>query len=268
MRCQTISELKQIYKKNSLGNICELFGITRQAYYQYLKKEDKNMEKEMFIISNVLKIREYHPRIGGRKLYYMLRPILRKKRIKIGRDKFFDILSRSNLLIKNRKRSIKTTYSSHWQKKHANKIKGIQVHRKNQLWVSDITYFKVNEVFVFISFIVDVYSKKILGYSIEENLSTKGPLKALKMALENLGENDRLVHHSDRGIQYCSNEYTSLLMENKIEISMTESGDPIDNAIAERVNGTIKNEYMKYKEIKNLKQAKKVLDESVNLYNK
>ena len=158
--------------------------------------------------------------------------------IKMGRDALFDLLAAHRLLIRRRKRLIKTTHSNHWLKKYSNLIKDIQLTKPNQLYVSDITYWKIEHGYVYLHFITDAYSHKIVGYYLSETLEAEGSIKALQMALSALGAESHLnlTHHSDRGSQYCSNKYVKLLQDYKIKISMTESGDPLDNAIAERVS--------------------------------
>lgn len=245
-----------------------MFDISRQGYYKYKSIVKKLEKQENYILSEVLKIRKYHPKMGGRKLYYLLKPKMKDIEIKIGRDKFFDILSKHNMLIKSRIRSIRTTYSNHWYRRYPNLIKDKEVNYANEVWVSDITYWRIGEIFIFVTLITDMYSKKILGYSVSEQMKTSDILPALEMALNNKkGPLMDLIHHSDRGCQYCSEEYVSLLKKNDIKISMTESGDPLDNALAERMNGIIKTEYLKNIEVKDINKAKKVLSKSVKLYN-
>jgi len=190
-----------------------------------------------------------------------------KHEFKIGRDAFFDILGENNLLIKSRKkRRVITTMSFHWLRKYPNLIVNFTATAANQLWVSDITYWKIKESFIYISFITDVYSHKIVGFHVAETLET---IKALKKALSDLRSesHSQLVHHSDRGVQYCSHKYVKLLQDNDVKISMTESGDPLENAVAERINGIIKEEYLQDYMVRNIKEAKQVLKFVVGLYN-
>lgn len=220
------------------------------------------------IIQQVMEIRNIHPRIGTRKLFFMMQNFFEQHHIQIGRDALFNLLSTHKLLVRKRIRKVTTTYSKHWLRKWPNLIKTLHINAPNQLWVSDITYWKVADHFMYISFVTDAYSHKIVGYSLSRNLDMKSALNALLMALQN---NDiyqhKLIHHSDRGVQYCAMDYVKILHQNNINISMTESGDPRDNAIAERLNGIIKNEYLfKYKP-KTFEQAQVLLKRSVNLYN-
>lgn len=216
----------------------------------------------------VKEIRSRHPKIGTRKLYEMLQPVFKEHNIKMGRDALFNMLRNNGLLIRKSKKKINTTNSYHRFRKYPNLIKEHVVTGSNQLWVSDITYWKVKEKHMYISFITDAYSHKIVGYHCAQTLKTIESIQALKMALKGLKEVPKnLIHHSDRGIQYCSNSYVKLLQDNKIEISMTEKGDPLENAIAERINGIIKQEYLHNYQISSIKGAKDLLRDVVALYN-
>jgi putative transposase len=209
--------------------------------------------------------------MGTRKLYCKLNSFMLEHRIKMGRDALFDLLSANNLLVRSRKRRIRTTQSFHWLKKYPNLIRGFCPTAPNQLWVSDITYWKINEQYVYISFITDAYSHKIVGYHVANTLESVESEKALKKALSGLvidpAHEFQLIHHSDRGIQYCCSKYVKLLQDYNIKISMTENGDPLENAIAERVNGIIKEEYLYNYDISSIQQARKVLDSVVYVYN-
>lgn len=227
-----------------MGTLCGLFGKTRQAYYEATWREEKLINEQELIIQEVKRIRKDLPRIGTDKLYFLLADFLNNNNIKMGRDKLYALLRAHNLLIKRSKRRAVTPNSNHPFYKYANLVKDFIPARPNELWVSDITYVLLPGKFAYLSLITDAYSKKIVGWSLQENLQSKGPLEALKMALEHSRRKlDYLIHHSDRGTQYCSHEYTKRLKKHEIGISMTRDGDPGENAIAERVNGTIKNEF-------------------------
>lgn len=220
------------------------------------------------IVGKVQEIRNNHPRIGTRKLFHMMQPFFIDHQIKMGRDALFNLLSKEKLLIRTRIRKVNTTYSGHWMRKWPNLIKNYKVTAPNQLWVSDITYWRVNGVFMYISFITDAYSHKIVGYSLSENLDMKSTRNALLMAINTLKDNHTgLIHHSDRGTQYCAMDYVKLLHKNNIQISMTENGDPKENAIAERINGIIKEEYLRRYKPKSFTQAQFLLNRTVSLYN-
>lgn len=253
-----------------LGKLCGWFGISRQAYYQNNKESLQRVLKEDLILEEVRSIRRDHPRMGTRKLHGKLLPFLDAHQIKLGRDGLFDLLSANYLLVRRRTRTVRTTNSFHWLRRYPNLIKGLETTAPNQLWVSDITYWKIGEgKNAYISFVTDAYSHKIVGYHVANTLEAVESVQALQMALSSLSEEShlQLVHHSDRGIQYCSHEYVKLLKKNNIQISMTESGDPLDNALAERINGIIKGEYLDAYEVSNIEQAKALLENVVELYN-
>lgn len=206
------------------------------------------------------------PRIGTRKLYHILELELTK--INVGRDKLFEILKANNMLIHPKRKYQVTTNSHHRFKKHQNIVKELDVVRPNQLWVSDITYTGNREDPSYLALITDAYSKKIVGYDLSESLNVSGSLRALEMALKNENYSTQpLIHHSDRGLQYCSNEYQKLLNDNQISTSMTEKYDPYENAVAERINGVLKQEFnIDIQEI-NLEQRKKLVRNSIQIYN-
>ena len=242
--------------------------MTRQAYYQHFwLKQATSFEQEL-IVREVIKIRQYHRRIGGRKLYELLEPFMIEHQIKMGRDALFDLLAANRLLVKRRKRRVFTTQSFHWLRKYTNLIIDYKPQEPNCLWVSDITYWKIGAGFIYISLITDAYSHKIVGYHVADTLETIETVKALRMAIGQLnGAPKQLIHHSDRGIQYCSKAYVKLLKDNQIRISMTESSDPLENPIAERINGIIKNEYLECYLVESLIEARQLLDQVVELYN-
>jgi transposase InsO family protein len=183
--------------------------------------------------------------MGGRKMYFMIKEDMERTGIKMGRDALFSLLASEHLLVHPRKRKYITTNSKHWYKKYPNLIKNIIPERPNQIWVSDITYIKTKNEFIYLFLITDAYSKKILGYRLAKNLDSIHAVNSLQDALKKTCQPvSGLIHHSDRGIQYCSKEYTDLLKGNDILISMTENGDPLENPIAERVNGILKDEYL------------------------
>jgi transposase InsO family protein len=261
--------MKDNFQHISLANLCGWFGITRQAYYQNNWYDIATGFETELIIQQVQNIRSSHPKIGTRKLYEMLQLFIKEHRIKMGRDALFTILSNNNMLIRKRKRSIRTTQSYHRYRKYPNLIRGFVPTAINQLWVSDITYWKVGEKYDYISFITDAYSRKVVGYNVGETLEAVESIQALQMAFSALGAESllQLTHHSDRGIQYCCNQYVKLLQDYKVNISMTEKGDPLENAIAERLNGIMKMEYLENYDVRTIKDAKALLKKVVALYN-
>jgi len=264
--------MKDGHKYISLTALCKWFGISRQAYYQH----EWNLSKEVFqyglLLEEIREIRKRHHRMGVRKLHELLHLFMQEHSIKMGRDALFDLLSVHRLLVRNRKRHVKTTHSHHWLKKYPNLIIDFIPTNPNQLWVSDITYWKTGKHCYYISLITDAYSRKIVGYHLSESLHSCETIKALEMALRELSgsfqSHFQLTHHSDRGVQYCSSSYVNLLKKKQIDISMTQNGDPLENAIAERVNGIIKDEYLLNYQCNNIKDAKKQLAIAISLYNK
>jgi transposase InsO family protein len=206
--------------------------------------------------------------MGGRKLYFMIKEDLNRLNIKIGRDALFDLLAAEHLLVQRRKRKHITTNSNHWYRKYPNLIKNLVPNGPNQIWVSDITYIRTKQEFLYLFLITDAYSKKILGYRLAKNLDSTHAVNSLQDAIKNTCQPiSGLIHHSDRGIQYCSKEYTDLLNKHAISISMTENGDPLENPIAERINGILKDEYL-YDKINNHNNLDIIeLSKSIEKYN-
>jgi putative transposase len=261
--------MKSNFSRIGLAKLCGWFGITRQAYYQNNWEGISTTLEEELVIQQVKSIRSNHKRMGTRKLYEMLHPFMQDHAIKMGRDALFNILSANHMLVRKRKRRIKTTNSYHWLRKYPNLIREFVPTGINQLWVSDITYWKLGDHPTYISFITDVYSHKIVGYQLADTMEAIESVKALQMALSAIGAESHLnlIHHSDRGIQYCSQAYIKLLKEFGIQISMTENGDPLENAVAERINGIIKDEYLDNYHVTAISEAKELLESVVNLYN-
>lgn len=215
----------------------------------------------------VNEVRRYQPRIGGKKLYHLLSNDLHKIDPVLGRDKFFDILRRKRLLVKRRKKYVYTTDSFHRFRVYKNALKHKLLNAPNQALVSDITYLRTRNGFVYLFLITDAYSRKITGWSLSNNLSIEGAVEALKMAIKHCGNAAGIIHHSDRGIQYCSKDYVSILKSYKMIISMTEENHCYENAMAERVNGILKDEFLLDSEFANKCIAIKAVKEAIETYN-
>jgi len=244
-----------------------LLGYSRQAYYQQKKQIEKESLQYGILINEVLKVRKTQKRLGCRKLIHKLKPFMAQHQIIIGRDAFFDLLSEHSLLVRKRKRRKPiTTFSNHWMRKHPNLIEGFYPTAPNQLWVSDITYIVVGNGFAYLSLVTDAYSRKIVGFYLSKDLSAEGCIRALEMALDNNPVLGRLIHHSDRGSQYCCSDYVKILNDNFIKISMTQNGDPRENAIAERVNGILKDELLDNSFV-NYKEAVRNVSIAISIYN-
>lgn len=212
-------------------------------------------------------IRSELPRLGARKLYHLMKEDLCNERIKLGRDRLFDFLREEYLLVGKRKKYTKTTHSKHWMRKYPNRTRSISLTRPEQLWVADITYLNTKNGSEYLHLITDAYSKQIMGYELSNDLKASSTVKALGRALNNRKYSHPLIHHSDRGLQYCSTEYTQLLKSNNISISMTEQYDPYENAIAERVNGILKDEFGLDRLFNSNQKLHQQLQQSVYAYN-
>lgn len=253
----------------NMRTLCELFGKSRQAWYEMQKRDDILDFHNTMILSEVLRLRLDLPSVGVEVLHHQLKDFCHHHGIKIGRDKLRKLLRDNNLLVKRKASRVKTTWSHHHLYKYTNLIKKKEFHAPNTLWVSDITYLPLVRGFAYLSMITDAYSRKIVGWSLHESLQVEGPLSALKMALAASKRplNKDLIHHSDRGVQYCSRKYTDLLRVNNIAISMTEQGDPYENALAERMNRTIKEEMLLNKHFFSFSSAEKEVRQAIENYN-
>lgn len=252
-----------------MGTLCRLFGYSRQAYYQYFKNDYASQVQTDVIIEMVRRERKDFPRIGARKLFEMLLPVLVAHGIRPGRDAFLDILRENGLLVRRSRKRVVTTNSRHWMRKYPNLIKESSPLQANSLWVSDMTFIQTAQGFMYLWLITDAYSRKIVGWSLRDNMEAAGALKALAMALGQLPSHREcnLIHHSDRGAQYCSMQYVTTLKAFNIDISMTQKGDPLENAIAERVNGILKSEWIDLYRPKGKSDAKRYIARIINLYN-
>jgi putative transposase len=249
-----------------MSRTCRLFGISRQAIY---RQESHCLEREKKLSTLrqlVEKQRRLMPRIGTRKLYFLLKQSFVENGIKIGRDAFFAYLKREQMLVRPMKSYTKTTFSKHWLHKYPNLFKDIDVNRAEQVFVSDITYIKSNERTHYLSLITDVFSRKIVGYHLSDDMGAENVVKALKMAVKNRKTNLQLIHHSDRGLQYCSQIYQNELNKNNIIASMTDGYDCYQNALAERINGILKQEFLIYR-CKSGNELNQLIRESVECYN-
>jgi len=252
--------------KETLVSTCRLLGVDRQVYYRRKQTIVRKQETAEIVVKLVVEVRKQMPRIGTRKLYYLLYDEL--KELRIGRDKLFAILEANHLLIKPARRYVTTTNSRHRYRKHKDLIAEQVPHRPEQIWASDITYLGNNGDFKYLALVTDTYSKKIVGYDVSDNLGAEGPIRALKMGLRQRSYKDKeLIHHSDRGFQYCCDSYQTLLKKKKVRCSMTESYDPYANAVAERVNGILKQEFLLNRQKADLTVMKKIVKSSVQIYN-
>ena len=240
--------------------------MDRQVYYRSVRRRVLKQDNAEKVVKLVHEIRKSMPRIGAKKLYHLLLDRLRL--MDVGRDKFLAILKANHLLIQPKRRYQVTTNSHHRFKKHQNLVLNIDINRPEQVWVSDITYLGKRDNPCYLSLITDAYSKKIMGYFVANNLNTESSVMALKIAIKQRRYKDLpLIHHSDRGLQYCADQYQNVLHKNKILCSMTQNSDPYENAVAERINGILKQEFMVDKYEQSLETMKVIIKEAVEIYN-
>jgi len=247
--------------------MCGVLGRTRQSWYERTWHQRTSETDEEEALALVHTVRCQMPRIGTRKLYHLLHRQFEERHLRVGRDKLFTLLRKKGLFVVRRRRYARTTDSRHWMRKYENLVKDVTLTRPEQVFVSDITYISTEQGYNYLSLVTDASSKKIMGYALREDLSPKGCLHALEMALENRTTAAPLIHHSDRGYQYCSKDYVEVLRNHDVGISMTENGDPYENAIAERVNGILKEEFYLSETFATHNEAAKHIDQSIQIYN-
>lgn len=259
--------LLQWYPQNGVGYYCSLFGRSRQGWYEQIKDKEEQHMAEAIVLKLVKEIRQDLPRAGVPKLQILLQEKLNAHGIRMGRDALYRLLGAHGYLLRYRSKRPYTTDSNHPYRKYVNLIRELPLlTHAGQLWVSDITYVRLSDRFCYLSIVTDAYSHKIIGYSLHATLHSQGPINALHMAAKSKHAQG-LIHHSDRGIQYCSAQYVQILEQYNIRISMTENGDPYENAIAERVNGILKGEFLLDKTFASLAEAQQAVDSAVNRYN-
>lgn len=253
--------------KVSIARLCEKVGMSRQNYYKGHQKRNVWRVGADLIEELVKAERAVQPRLGGKKLYVVLKAKLEEANIRIGRDRFFKVLGEKGLLLDPLPKAPRTTNSRHYLPVFTNQFKDMKLLKPNEAWVSDITYIRTDEGFLYLSLITDAYSRKIVGFHAGDTLETEGCLNALEKAVKELMDGQFPLHHSDRGSQYCSHLYTGRLREHGLGISMTEENHCYENAKAERVNGILKQEYGLGGTFRTKQQAIASVDQAVLLYN-
>ncbi len=251
----------------SVSKLCDKVNMTRQNYYKIHNTRQRKDVDERFIKDLVLSERAIQPRLGGRKLHIILRPELENAGLYIGRDRFFEVLKNTGLLLKRLPKAPHTTNSRHNLPVFTNLIQNFDLIASNQIWASDITYIRTSKEFLYLSLTTDMYSRKIVGWHLSPELTANETLKALEMALAEKPEGSSPIHHSDRGSQYCSHLYVNKLNDVGMAVSMTEENHCAENALAERVNGILKQEYGLGYEFRSELQTFKTVKEAVYLYN-
>lgn len=250
-----------------MKGLCAKVGFSRQAFYKENKSRKRKQVDKEAVIELVKSQRKIHPRMGGRKLYRIIKPYINEMGLNIGRDRLFLILREADLLIKRRLRGKRTTYSKHGFRIYSNLVRHIDPSMANQVWVSDLTYIRTDESFLYLSLITDAYSRKIVGFDISDSLEASGCQRSLRMALSKLPGGVYPIHHSDRGTQYCCREYVDMLESRGLSISMTESNHCYENAKAERVNGILKQEYLLGLRFRTKAQAIQAVRQAITIYN-
>lgn len=238
-----------------------MLKISRPAVYQYRKRKSSQQAQDLEILQSVRALRQLMPRLGCRKLLKHLPDV------GIGRDKFFDLLRSHGLLVKRRRKYAITTNSQHTHTVYPNLLPDAVVDTPNRVWVADQTYIRLRHGFCYLSLVTDLYSRKIVGYDVSPTLEASGPLKALRMAMATIDDCRKLIHHSDRGRQYCSDDYIRTLKERGCHISMTASRRPDQNATAERVNGILKTEFYLDATFNSIELARRAIVQSISIYN-
>jgi transposase InsO family protein len=241
-------------------------GYSPQAYHKKQKKNVVQLSNEHLILQQIDAFRKYQPRCGGRKLFIMLQPFFTQHNITMGRDNFFALLARNRLLVRKRNRNVYTTNSRHHFYRYPNLVKDFTPLKAHELWVADITYIPLKNRFAYLFLITDAYSRKIVGFHVSDDMKVSSATLALKKALAQKPPETIVIHHSDRGIQYCSTAYVQLLQQHHAHISMTQNGDPYENAIAERVNGILKTELVS-KYYDNIDLAAMHIARCITIYN-
>ena len=253
--------------KMGIAQLCGKVGMSRQNYYKGHQARNARRVDADLIEELVKAERAVQPRLGGKKLHVVLKSKLEEASVRIGRDRFFTVLKEKGLLLDPLPKAPRTTNSRHYLPVFTNRFKGMELTEPNQAWVSDITYIRTDEGFLYLSLITDAYSRKIVGFHAGDTLETEGCLNALEKAVSELVEGVFPLHHSDRGSQYCSHLYTGKLRDHGLGISMTEENHCYENAKAERVNGILKQEYGLGGTFRTKQQAITSVDQAVMLYN-
>jgi putative transposase len=252
----------------SVSSVCRKLGLTRQNYYRRRQARRRGEVDAEQVRKWVVEERQAQPRLGGRKLYWLIRGRLAEAGIKLGRDLFFDLLRGWDLLVPRKPAAVpRTTQSYHCLPVFTNRIKDLKVSRPNEVWVGDLTYLRTEQGFLYLALLTDKRSRKIVGYHCGDTLEAEGCLKALDQALAGLPPGAQPIHHSDRGTQYCCHEYVNRLVEHGLSVSMTEHDHCAENALAERVNGILKGEYALDARFGCKASARRAVDQAVHLYN-
>lgn len=245
---------------------CRLFGIDRQVYYRAIKSEKERIKIATQVVKMIQEVRMRLPKCGTRKLHVLLKEEL--KELGVGRDRLFSIVKANHLGIEPKRQYHVTTNSHHRFRKHKNLTEDLELIQPEQLWVADITYIGTRKNPIYLSLVTDAYSKQIMGFDVSNSLHSESAINAIKKAINNRKYPQKeLIHHSDRGLQYCCNDYQLILEESNLNCSMTEKYDPYQNAVAERINGILKQEFIRGITASDLTLMTKLIEESIDIYN-
>lgn len=261
-------EKTQKVKPLKIRWIYESLGISKQAYYQRIKTREIKQKRNKKTLDIVMEVRKIKPKTGTAKLYKEIKPKLIENNIKLGRDGLHNLLKSKGMLIKRTRKFHITTDSNHYFYTSPNLIKDLLIEHSEQAFACDITYIKLDGKYAYLALIIDLYSKKIMGYALDENMKVDLVKRALKMAMQNcIHKPTSIIHHSDRGKQYCCPDYTNYAESLGFVMSTTQQYDPYENAVAERINGIIKHEFGLGNTIPNLRIAQAMIKQAVEIYN-
>lgn len=250
-----------------MKRMCTLLGVSRDAYYKRLRRKERCCGRREVVLDLVKGVRINEPRTGTRKLLHRITPKLKSACMAVGRDQLFKLLREESLLVKRKRRYQKTTYSRHHYVVAPNRVKGMQITAPNQIWVSDITYIRLKKGFAYLFLVTDAYSRRVLGWHLSRELGHYSALLALDMALKTVSNARGVIHHSDRGCQYCCHDYLSFLGEHGLVPSMTDESHCYQNAIAERLNGILKDEFDLDAVFAGFLQARTAVEHAIAVYN-
>lgn len=250
-----------------MRGLCGLCAMTKQNYYKGRKLRRRREIDEDFVVELVKRERCVHPNMGARKVLHLITPALEEAGVCIGRNRLYEVLGERELLVPRRRSRATTTDSRHRMRVYNNKLKSARIDGPHQAMVADLTYIRTDEGFVYLALVMDAHSRKIVGFDVNNSLEAIGCMRALRMALWQLPEGRRAIHHSDRGTQYCCADYVEMLEKRGVVISMTEENHCYENAKAERLNGVLKQEYGLGRTLAGISEAKRLVQEAVMLYN-
>jgi len=252
----------------TVSAVCRQLGITRQNYYARRHARQRRQVDGSLVVAFVMEERKIQPRLGARKLHFMLKGIWVKEGVTLGRDRFFEVLRQEGLLLEPQAAAYPcTTNSRHYLRVYGNRIKELAVSKPNEVWVGDLTYIRTEVGFLYLSLLTDKSSRKVVGYHCGDTLESSGCLEALKNALADMPKGAAPIHHTDRGSQYCCHEYVKWVEAAGMSMSMTETDHCAENALAERMNGILKSEYGLGGRFKTKASAQLAVDQAVHLYN-